>query len=132
MMSKKCKILIKFNMIVGMLWAGIGTDIQLNIASYYCFDTGNKKLYMTILKFSLIFAFCSSRLEQYFLPWSFPSTVREFFICRYCCCSIAFFIQQLCSRRAVSIYLPEIFSEKWCDIFQWCGCLYNSNNLFFL
>lgn len=48
-------VAMKVNMIVVMLLTGLGTGIQPLLG--HCFGAGNRKRYMTVLKFSLILAF---------------------------------------------------------------------------
>lgn len=51
-------VAMKVNMIVVMILIGIGTGIQPLLG--YCFGAGNRKRYMSVLKFSVIMAFCTS------------------------------------------------------------------------
>lgn len=51
-------VAMKVNMIVVMLLIGLGTGIQPLLG--YCFGAGNKKRYMSVLRFSLFLAFCIS------------------------------------------------------------------------
>lgn len=51
-------VAMKVNMIVVMLLIGLGTGIQPLLG--YCYGAGNKKRYMSVLKFSLLLAFCLS------------------------------------------------------------------------
>ncbi len=51
-------VAMKVNMIVVMLLIGLGTGIQPLLG--YCYGAGNKKRYMSVLKFSLILAFSLS------------------------------------------------------------------------
>lgn len=51
-------VAMKVNMIVVMLLIGLGTGVQPLLG--YCFGAGNIKRYMSVLKFSLVLAFCVS------------------------------------------------------------------------
>lgn len=51
-------VAMKVNMIVVMLLIGLGTGIQPLLG--YCYGAGNRKRYMSVLRFSLILAFCMS------------------------------------------------------------------------
>lgn len=51
-------VAMKVNMIVVMILIGIGTGIQPLLG--FCFGAGNKKRYMSVLRFSLLLAFCTS------------------------------------------------------------------------
>lgn len=51
-------VAMKVNMIVVMLLIGLGTGIQPLLG--YCYGAGNKKRYVSVLKFSLTLAFCLS------------------------------------------------------------------------
>lgn len=51
-------VAMKVNMIVVMLLIGLGTGIQPILG--YCFGAGNRTRYLSVLKFSLILAFCLS------------------------------------------------------------------------
>ncbi len=51
-------VAMKVNMIVVMLLIGLGSGIQPLLG--YCYGAGNKKRYLSVLKFSLFLAFCLS------------------------------------------------------------------------
>ena len=53
-------VAMKVNMIVVMLLIGLGTGIQPLLG--YCFGAGNKKRYLSVLKFSIIFALILSAI----------------------------------------------------------------------
>lgn len=51
-------VAMKVNMIAVMLLIGLGTGVQPLLG--YCYGARNKKRYVAVLKFSLVFAFCLS------------------------------------------------------------------------
>ena len=51
-------VAMKVNMIVVMILIGIGTGVQPLLG--YCFGAKNKQRYLTVLKFTLLLAFCTS------------------------------------------------------------------------
>ena len=53
-------VAMKVNMIAVMLLIGVGTGIQPLLG--YCFGAGNKKRYLSVLKFSIIFALILSAI----------------------------------------------------------------------
>lgn len=70
-------VAMKVNMIVVMLLIGLGTGIQPLLG--FCFGAGNKKRYMSILKFSLVLAFGLSAVMTV-LCYSFAAPLVRAFL----------------------------------------------------
>ena len=70
-------VAMKVNMIVVMLLIGLGTGIQPLLG--FCFGAGNKKRYMSILKFSLMLAFGLSAVMTV-LCYSFAAPLVSAFL----------------------------------------------------
>lgn len=69
-------VAMKVNMIAVMLLIGVGTGIQPLLG--YCYGAGNRKRYVSVLKFSLLFAFCLSAVMSTICYFGAAPLVRAF------------------------------------------------------